>query len=149
MQTENHSNTQVSELQSAPLSNQDIMRLYITQLDMVKNLSITTQQLGIIKYARDSGHGITASELAGLQKITLQNASVQLTRLWNKGYLKRSKKACDTGGHFFHYEIAYLEDEQPEAALDDKADEDFRVMPGSGEMDMSPEDTGAEDERVL
>ena len=63
----------------------------------VKELMLTENQEIIVRLVRDRG-SITSRWFSGYQKISVPNASMQLIKLWLKGYLHKEQVTSKTGG---------------------------------------------------
>ena len=85
-------------------SDKKLMRLFINCPDYVRRVVITDNQIRIIKAIRNSGeNSITTKMLSVMWGISLQSASAQLTKLWQRGYLTRCEIIDQTGGIIYRY----------------------------------------------
>lgn len=79
-----------------------IKLLNVTKHAEIQNLMLTQGQLKILEYL-DTKETVTTQELAEWLGISIQSASGRLSKLFNKGYLKKQQKPDPTGGHYFIY----------------------------------------------
>lgn len=78
--------------------------LLIKYPEVVYDLRITTHQMDIYKTVNNfKPRGASSPDIASWYGTTVQNASLQLNKLWRKGYLNRSKINSISGGVIFLY----------------------------------------------
>lgn len=63
----------------------------------IKELMLTHRQVDIINFTRKRGV-TTSSEISEFYGISIQNASVQLKKLFEKGYLRCAETTAKSGG---------------------------------------------------
>lgn len=84
-----------------------LIQRFLESPDSIRNLVITNNQVAIVKHVRDCGlPNICARELAELKNISVQNASIQLSKLWLRGWLTRHQLTDETGGIYYRYSAA-------------------------------------------
>ncbi|MCP5019840.1 MAG: winged helix-turn-helix domain-containing protein [Ketobacter sp.] len=83
------------------------MRAYIAMPDLFRKIVITDNQIAIVRRVQTHDYPtITSRELAQLEGISVQSATIRLRRLWEIGYLTREERIASTGGIIFHYGAA-------------------------------------------
>jgi len=81
----------------------DIRKIILRNQPLVKFLMLTERQVNIIILTRDRGK-VTSSVVAWFFKISIQNASTQLKRITEKGYLRKTETISKSGGIEYIYE---------------------------------------------
>ena len=75
----------------------------LNNLDKVKLLMITQNDIILIDLISKLSKGISSSELAKLRAVTIENASTKLYKLYSKGYLTRNEIKSVSGGIEYRY----------------------------------------------
>ena len=68
----------------------------------IKSLLLNTNQIELVNLVKNNLIN-SSSELAKLKKISIQQASAQLNKLYLSGYLKRYIVSSSTGGNEYSY----------------------------------------------
>ena len=84
------------------LPDDKLRQLIFNDLERVKELLLTKNDIEIINYIKDK-RGVTAVDIAKRQDISMQNASTKLKRLFDQGYLIRREMSSSSGGIEFVY----------------------------------------------
>jgi predicted transcriptional regulator len=72
-----------------------------------RNTVITDNQISLLRSINESVFPyVTTSQLAEMRGSSIQLASVMLSRLYHKGYLKRTERVAKTGGIEYMYSCA-------------------------------------------
>lgn len=79
----------------------DLMRLIYFNHAKIKSLFLTKNQIRLVSYLKSKK--ASSSEIAKKYNISTNNASTQLSALFDKGYLERFTVKDSTGGIFFEY----------------------------------------------
>lgn len=74
--------------------------------DFVNSIRLSDKQINLVRSIQQEDYGMTTHDIANELNITTQNASTQLSKLWRKGYLNRTKRSDVTGGDIYEYSIA-------------------------------------------
>ncbi len=82
-----------------------LMKLFLECPNYVREVVITDHQIGLINEIQDWGEA-DARELADHKNCSIQNASSQLKRLWEKKYLTREEVVSKSGGVEYRYRCA-------------------------------------------
>jgi predicted transcriptional regulator len=82
------------------------MRQILLNRDAVKELLPTDMQMRILKFI-DSRHEVKSPEVAVHFKISVANASIQLSKMYNNGWLLRRDAGDPTGGITYIYRAAF------------------------------------------
>ena len=85
-----------------------VRRFMLNNIHEVKRILPTEQQIKIIKLTSET---LTAPELAKKIGITIPHASMQLAKLWRRGWLERSDIGNETGGTMYIYTSLFGESE--------------------------------------
>jgi len=99
----NISNTDIIENLNcaANLLNQGVV-VWTNNTYQILGPKITEASRAVIDIIFDAGE-ITAAQLSDKQKITLQNASTKIKKLFNQGYITRQESVLPTGGIHYLY----------------------------------------------
>lgn len=81
-----------------------IMRLALDFPKTFEKARLSERQRQIVKYFRD-GRPHFSQDIAETFDLTIQNATSQLRKLYDKDYLIRKELADETGGRIFEYRI--------------------------------------------
>ena len=82
-----------------------IRKMIFKNRSTIKELMLTEPQERIVRLVRDRG-SITSNWFSKYQKISVQNASMQLIKLFLKGYLTKTETVSETGGFINVYQSA-------------------------------------------
>lgn len=75
----------------------------LNNLDKIKLLMITQNDIVLIDLISKLSGGISSSELSKLRVVTTENASTKLYGLYSKGYLTRKEIKSPSGGIEYSY----------------------------------------------
>ena len=96
------------------MNDKNLRKVIFENNEIIGQLLLSKQQVRIMYLATEFGGGITSSSLSeftdGLimhHTISLQNASTQLRKLYDKGYLIREKLPNKSGGFEFNYKSIF------------------------------------------
>lgn len=76
--------------------------MLVENRSLIKRLLLTDRQVKLLDLVKER-RCVSAPEIAKLLDISLQNASRQLTVLWEKTYLQREDVGDPTGGSMYQY----------------------------------------------
>ena len=79
------------------MKSRQLMEAIFKNRGLVHELMLTERQVIIVRLVRDRG-SITSRWFSSYQKISIQNASAQLIKLYLKGYLHKEQITSKTGG---------------------------------------------------
>lgn len=82
------------------MNKDNIRKTILENHSTIKELMLSDRQIEIIKSA---GLGLTSIMIAGCYDITINNASSQLKKLYDKGYLSREEFISESGGIEYIY----------------------------------------------
>ena len=85
---------------------EELMRQILRNRDTIKELLPTDMQMRILRFI-DTRHEVKSSEVAVNFKITVANASIQLSKMYNNGWLLRRDAGDPTGGITYIYRAAF------------------------------------------
>ena len=74
--------------------------------DIVRRLTLSDYQINLVRLVQKQGFGLTTEALSYEYNITTQNASSQLRKLWERGYLNRVNVGDGTGGTVYKYTLS-------------------------------------------
>jgi hypothetical protein len=75
----------------------------LQNLDRVKLLMITQNDILLIDLISRISNGVSSNDLSKLRAVTIENSSSKLYRLYTKGYLTRLKIKSISGGIEYRY----------------------------------------------
>lgn len=79
------------------MTRHELRKIIFKNRAVIKELMLTENQEIIVRLVRDRG-SITSSWFSAYQKISIQNASAQLKKLFEKGYLRCAETTAKSGG---------------------------------------------------
>lgn len=79
-------------------------------LDKIKLLMITQNDIILIDLISKLNDGLSSSELSKLRAVTIENASTKLYKLYSKGYLARTEIKSVSGGIEYRYSAIINQD---------------------------------------
>jgi predicted transcriptional regulator len=82
------------------------MRQILLNRDAVKELLPTDMQMRILKFV-DTRYEVKSTDVAVNFKISVANASIQLSKMYNNGWLLRRDAGDPTGGITYIYRATY------------------------------------------
>mgnify|MGYP000017613356 CR=1 FL=1 len=84
------------------VSQNDLRLLMLTDLDMVKSLLLTKNDLTLIEFIK-SKEEVKPVQVAVFKETNVNNASTKLKKLFEQGYLQRRENNNETGGLEYVY----------------------------------------------
>ena len=80
-----------------------IRKLFLESPDNFRRAIITDNQVSVLKLIKSRGMSISSREFADIRGLSVQNASGQLAKLVDKGYLRTEQHVDPSGGIYYRY----------------------------------------------
>lgn len=83
-----------------------LARIFMKNPKRFRSFVLSKRQIKIVQWVKKCG-AVDSAELSGRERMSIQNSSLQLYRLYKKGYLARNKAFHETGGVIYIYRLSY------------------------------------------